>query len=81
MKIFANVRKIIWSHWPEPEMGNGTWIPLDTNPGTWDWDWDLFSWYTWDWDKYRWDSPGTKISGTAKSQALGPLGTLVPWDF
>ena len=48
----------------------------DTNPGTWDRDWDWFSWDAWDWDKYRWDSPGTKISGTAKSQALGPLGTL-----
>ena len=23
---------------------------------------------------------GTKISGTAKFQALGPLGTLVSWD-
>ena len=23
---------------------------------------------------------GTKISGTAKSQTLGQVGTLVPWD-
>ena len=62
-------------------MGNGTGIPWDTNPGTWDWDWDWFSWDAWVWNKYRLDSPETKISGTTKSQALGPLGTLVPWDF
>ena len=64
----------------QPGMGNGSGIPWDLRPETWDWDWDWISLDAWDWDKYRWDSPGTKISGTAKSQALGTLGTLVPWD-
>ena len=36
---------------------------------------DWFSWDDWDWN-----SPGTKISGTAKSQAFEQLGTLVPRD-
>ena len=37
-------------------MGNGTWIPWDFRPGTWDWDGDRFPWDAWDWQKYRWDS-------------------------
>ena len=53
-------------------------VSRDTHVRTLDWDWD---WFSWDWEKYRWDSPGTKISGIAKSQALRPLGTHVPWDF
>ena len=57
-------------------------VSRDTNLGPWDWDWDWFSWDAWNWDKYRLDSPGTKISGTAKSQAFGPLGTHIgiSWD-
>ena len=38
---------------------------MEFGTGTWDWDWD----------KYRWDSLGTKISGTTESQALEPLWT------
>ena len=37
-----------------------------------DWDRDWFSW-----DALDWDISGTKVSGTAKSQALGLLWTLV----
>ena len=39
------------------------------------------SWDTNPWNAWDWDSPGTKIFGTAKSQALGQLETQVLGDF
>ena len=46
---------------------DGRW---DWNPGTWDCDRESFSWDVSELDKYCRDSPGVKISGAAKSQAL-----------